>query len=94
MDVKSAFLNGVISKEVYVKQPLGFEDQSIQIMFSNLKNHYMDSNKLLELGMRDWVNFMLENGFHKGQVDSTLFRKTLKNDILISQVYVDDIIFF
>ena len=26
MDVKSVFLNGVISKEVYVKQPLGFKD--------------------------------------------------------------------
>jgi hypothetical protein len=26
MDVKSSFLNGTIKEEVYVEQPLGFED--------------------------------------------------------------------
>ena len=31
MDVKSAFLNGTIKKEVYVEQPLDFEDHQ----FSN-----------------------------------------------------------
>lgn len=35
---------------------------------------------------------MLENGFQEGKVDTTVFRKTLKNDILIVQVYVNDII--
>lgn len=38
-------------------------------------------------------NFLLENGFQKGQVDSTLFKITLDNDFLVFQVYVDDIIF-
>jgi len=38
-------------------------------------------------------NFLLEKGFQRGQVDTALFRKTLKKDILIVQKYVDDIIF-
>jgi len=49
MDVNSAFLNRVISEEVFVKQPPGF--------------------------------------------DTTLFRRTLEKDILVVQIYVNDIIF-
>ncbi|GJV12351.1 putative ribonuclease H-like domain-containing protein [Tanacetum coccineum] len=37
--------------------------------------------------------YLLDNGFHKGQIDKTLFIKRLKGDILLVQVYVDDIIF-
>nr|GEU39667.1 hypothetical protein [Tanacetum cinerariifolium] len=60
MDVKSAFLYGTIKEEVYVYQPLGFEDP-------------------------DYPN--------KGNIDQTLFIKKQKGDILMVQVYVDDIIF-
>nr|GFA98522.1 putative ribonuclease H-like domain-containing protein [Tanacetum cinerariifolium] len=35
----------------------------------------------------------IENGFHKGQIDQTLFIKKHKGDILLVQIYVDDIIF-
>ena len=37
MNVKSAFLNGFIKEEVYVKQPPGLLILHIQILFSNLK---------------------------------------------------------
>jgi hypothetical protein len=40
MDVKSAFLNGVIQEEVYVKQPKGFQDPS-------LPNHVFKLKKAL-----------------------------------------------
>nr|GEZ20970.1 hypothetical protein [Tanacetum cinerariifolium] len=37
--------------------------------------------------------YLLDNGFHIGQIDKTLFIKRVKGDILLVQVYVDDIIF-
>jgi len=36
---------------------------------------------------------LLEKDFQKGQVDTPLFKKTPKKDILVVQIYVDDIIF-
>ncbi|GJZ32999.1 putative ribonuclease H-like domain-containing protein [Tanacetum coccineum] len=37
--------------------------------------------------------YLLDNGFYKGQIDKSLFIKRVKGDILLVQVYVDDIIF-
>ncbi|WP_251363028.1 reverse transcriptase domain-containing protein, partial [Escherichia coli] len=93
MDVKSAFLNGFIKEEVYVKQPPGFED-------NNHPDHVYKLTKAL-YGLRQapraWYErlstFLIAKKFQKGKVDTTLFIKHVKNDILIVQIYVDDIIF-
>ncbi|GJV82747.1 uncharacterized mitochondrial protein-like protein [Tanacetum coccineum] len=37
--------------------------------------------------------YLLDNGFHMGEIDKTLFIKRHKDDILLIHVYVDDIIF-
>nr|GEW41446.1 putative ribonuclease H-like domain-containing protein [Tanacetum cinerariifolium] len=39
------------------------------------------------------TNYLLENGFQRGKIDQTLFIKKQKGDILLVQVYMDDIIF-
>ncbi|CAN0877831.1 Retrovirus-related Pol polyprotein from transposon RE1 [Linum grandiflorum] len=93
MDVKSAFLNGDLNEEVYVAQPPGFED-------SNFPNHVYKLRKALyglKQAPRAWYDklssYLLTNKFTQGSVDKTLFTKRVKNDILIVQIYVDDIVF-
>ncbi|GJY11975.1 putative ribonuclease H-like domain-containing protein [Tanacetum coccineum] len=62
-----------------------------KVLFSMvpLKRRYMFAN----LQYESLSTYLLDNGFHKGQIDKTLFIKRLKGDILLVQVYVDDIIF-
>ena len=93
MDVKSAFLNGSIEEEVFVKQPPGFAD-------INFSDHVFKLKKALyglKQAPRAWYNrlssFLTSNGFMRGKVDTTLFRKDLAKDFIIVQIYVDDIIF-
>ena len=92
MDVKSAFLNGVISKDVFVKQPPGFEDQKHTDHVYKLKKSLYDLKQAPRAQYDRLSNFLIENDFKRGQVDTTLFKRTLKKDILVVQIYVDDII--
>jgi hypothetical protein len=93
MDVKSAFLNGLIKEEVYVEQPPGFED-------SEYPNHVYKLSKALyglKQAPRAWYeclrDFLITNGFKVGKADPTLFTKTIAKDLFICQIYVNDIIF-
>ncbi|KAI3770225.1 hypothetical protein L6452_01351 [Arctium lappa] len=93
MDVKSAFLNGVLKVEVYVSQPEGF------VSSENPHYIYFLDKALygLKQGPRAWYDalssFLVKSGFSKGKIDTTLFIKREKNDIILVQIYVDDIIF-
>ena len=92
MDVMSAFLNGDL-KEVFVKNPPRFDDVE-------LLEHVFKLNKALyglKQAPRAWYErlpkFMLKNGFKGGKIDNTLFLLKREQELLIIQVYVDDIIF-
>ena len=93
MDVKSAFLNGVIEEEVYVKQPPGFESTKYPHRVYKLHRALYG----LKQAPRAWYGrlrgFLLSKGFVMGTVDKTLFLLKHGNDLLIVQIYMDDIIF-
>ena len=83
MDVKSAFLNGFIYEEVYVKQPSSFE-------IENLPHHVFNLSKglyRLKQAPRAWYerlsSFLFKYGFKRGKVDTTLFILYEKLDFLI-----------
>nr|GFA23042.1 retrovirus-related Pol polyprotein from transposon TNT 1-94 [Tanacetum cinerariifolium] len=93
MDVKTAFLHDTLKEDVYVCQPEGFID-------ADHPSHVYKLNKALyglKQAPRAWYDelstFLLQNNFFKGTIDPTLFIKRFDNDILVVQVYVDDIIF-
>ncbi|GJT75258.1 putative ribonuclease H-like domain-containing protein, partial [Tanacetum coccineum] len=98
MDVKSAFLYGIIEKEVYVCQPLGFEDpESPNKVYKVEKNLYG-----LHQAPRAWYEtlstYLLENGFRRGTIDKICLSRRTKvkqkdDGIFISQdIYVADIL--
>nr|GEU40110.1 copia protein [Tanacetum cinerariifolium] len=93
MDVKMAFLHGSLKEDVYVCQPEGFIDADYPSRVYKLKKALYG----LKQAPRAWYDklstFLLQNGFSKGTIDPTLFTRRFDDDILVVQVYVDDIIF-
>nr|GEU74102.1 putative ribonuclease H-like domain-containing protein [Tanacetum cinerariifolium] len=93
MDVKSAFLYGNIKEEVYVCQPPGFEDPDYPDKVYKVVKELYGLHQAPRAWYETLAKYLLENGFQRGKIDLTLFIKKQKGDILLVQVYIDDIIF-
>jgi hypothetical protein len=93
MDVKSSFLNGELEEEVYIEQPEGFQlSENIDYVCKLKKALYG-----LKQALRAWYSrldkYLQQAGFRKGSADNNLYIKVSQGNILLIEVYVDDIIF-
>ncbi|GJX44268.1 retrovirus-related pol polyprotein from transposon TNT 1-94 [Tanacetum coccineum] len=93
IDVKTTFLNGPLKEEVFVHQPDGFVNP-------NFLNHVYRLKKALyglKQAPRAWYDklssLLIEHHFTKGIVDPTIFTRRHGDEILLAQIYLDDIIF-
>nr|GEY43016.1 retrovirus-related Pol polyprotein from transposon TNT 1-94 [Tanacetum cinerariifolium] len=116
IDVKSTFLYGTIEEDVYVCQPLGFEDpHHLDKVYKVVKEEGIDYEEVftpiarieairLFLAYASFIGFMVYQMDVKsaslygtieeeGKIDQTLFIKRQQGDILLIQIYDDDIIF-
>jgi hypothetical protein len=93
MDVKSSFLNGELEEEVYIEQPEGFQLSENADYVCKLKKALYG----LKQAPRAWYSrldkYLQQAGFRKGSADNNLYIKVSQGNILLIEVYVDDIIF-
>ncbi|GJT70155.1 putative ribonuclease H-like domain-containing protein [Tanacetum coccineum] len=86
MDVKSAFLYGKIKEEVYVCQPLGFEDLEFPDKVYKVENALCGLHQAPRAWYETLSTYLLDNGFQRGQINKTFFIKRIKSDILLVQM--------
>ncbi|XP_073133454.1 uncharacterized protein [Henckelia pumila] len=93
MDVKSAFLNGLLQEEVYVEQPPGFISTSTPDYVFKIDKVIYGLNQAPRAWYDTLSQFLLDHNFVIGTVDKTLIKFIKGDHILLFQIYVDDIIF-
>jgi hypothetical protein len=90
MDVKTAFHNGEVEKEVYIEQPEGFVIYGKESHVYKLKKYLYG----LKQAPRAWYgridNFLQSLGFSKSIEDPNIYIKIVKNHPVILVLYVDD----
>jgi len=93
IDVKLAFLNGVLMEEVYIELPLGYEKKGQEHKVCRLKKDLYG----LKQAPRAWYSridsYLLENGFEKCEREPTFYIKEKDGKLIIVVLYVDDVIF-
>jgi hypothetical protein len=93
MDVKSAFLNGILQEEVYVEQPKGFQDPHHPHHVYKLKKALYGLKQAPWAWYKHLTTYLLAKGFTREHAYRTLFIRNQGTHKLITQIYVDDIIF-
>jgi Reverse transcriptase (RNA-dependent DNA polymerase) len=93
MDVKSAFLNGVLEEDVYIEQPLGYMKVGEEKKVLKLKKALYG----LKQAPRTWNTridtYFKENGFKQRPYEHALYAKKNGGNVLFFALYVDDLIF-
>ncbi|GKA10206.1 retrovirus-related pol polyprotein from transposon TNT 1-94 [Tanacetum coccineum] len=93
MDVKTTFFNGPLKDEVYVAQLDGFVDHDHPEKVYRLRKALYGFKQAPRAWYDKLLNFLMSKGFTKGIINPTLFMIKYGEDIVLLQIYIDDIIF-
>ena len=68
MDIKSAFLNGIIKEEVYVEQPPGFEDDKHPDWVFRLHKALYGLKQAPRAWYEKLSSFLIAHGYDRGNI--------------------------
>ncbi|KAH9714963.1 Integrase catalytic domain-containing protein [Citrus sinensis] len=92
MDVKTTFLNGSLSEDVYMVQPDGFVESGRENMVCKLKRSIYG----LKQASRQWYlkfhDIVTSYGFQENAVDQCIYLRVSGSKYIILVLYVDDIL--
>ena len=72
MNVKTAFLNGIIQEEIYIKQPQGFEVHERETHVCRLKKALYELKETPRAWYSRIDSYLLSMGFQKSEANSNL----------------------
>ena len=93
MNVKIAFLNELLKEDVYVAQPKGFIDPHFLDHILYLKKALYGLKQAPKAWYHRLTQYLVSHGFTRGKADQTLFIEREDDELIVAQVYIDDIIF-
>lgn len=90
LDVKTAFLNGLLKENVYMKQPEGFVVKGFENKVCKLKKAIYG----LKQSSRSWYErvdvFLSKLGYERSKLEPCLYSKNENNSLTLVTLYVDD----
>ncbi|GJS09109.1 retrovirus-related pol polyprotein from transposon TNT 1-94 [Tanacetum coccineum] len=92
MDVKTAFLNGDLDEEVYIKQPEGFVLPSHENKVCKLNKSLYGLKQAPKQWHDEFDKSILSNGFTYNSSDRCIYSKFTKDYGVILCLYIDDIL--
>ena len=94
MDVKSTFLNGILEEEIYIEQPEGFFDENNKDKVCKLHKALYRLKQAPRAWYKRLQKYLVQIGFERTNDNNNMYIKSEEGkDILISKIFVDDIIF-
>ena len=90
MDVETAFLNGTVKSEVFVKQPMGYDDESEKVC--KLEKALYGLRESSRAWYECFDDYMEKLGFQRSESDYCLYIKYGSDDIIYLILFVDDLL--